>query len=68
MVKCVKGSLKTSTNGAGDAVTDYIGAGSDHSMIFNATDVAGIFADSVSNVSLVTSQDGKHLLINCFYC
>ena len=61
MVKRSKQSQKAPVNGAGDTPAEYIGAGSDYSMIFNAADVAGIIAENVPDISLANSQDGEHI-------
>ena len=59
MVKHVKENQKAAANGAADTTTEFVGAGLDHSMIFNAADVAGLIAENVPEATLATSQDGE---------
>ena len=57
MVRQIKTASKSSVNGTADTAIDYIGVGADHSMSFGILDVAGMFAENVTDAASTASQD-----------
>ena len=62
MVRQLSEQFKETTNGTRDCSGDYVGIGSDHSMTFNAGDIADIIIENVSTTTTSGPQNGKPFL------